>query len=337
MKTINKLNWLVLLFAALLIGCSTSKDVQKEEIVWPAPPDEPRIKYIKTLNNEDAFLSSFGKAAQVITGRTSNLRLIRPFDVATDGKGKVFVSDMEQGLLLFDEVNKKVVPLGAKSILPLGRIVGIAYGNGKLFAGSTELRGVVALTLDGTVIQTIGRQGQFQNPVDVAFDKNLNRVIVVDNKVHQVVVFSEEGDSLFTIGQRGEADGEFNFPQSAAVDNESNIYVVDAFNFRIQVFDKNGKYLRKFGQQGNLFGMFERPKGIAIDKRNNLYVVDALHNNFQIFNQDFDLLMFVGRYSDSDNLGFLNPVGICIDENNRIYVADQVNERVQIFELLKGN
>ncbi len=334
-----KIHYITVIFALLsLIGCSTSKDTLKEnEIVWPAPPDEPRVKYIKTLHSEDEFLSGLSKAAQVITGKTSDLRLMRPFDVTTDGKGKVFVSDMEQGLMLFDEVNKRVVPLGAKSMLPLGRIVGIAYGNEKLFVGSTELRGIVALSLDGTVIRTYGSKGQFPNPVDVTYDKYLNRIIVVDNKIHQVVVFSEEGDSLFTIGERGEEDGQFNFPQSAAVDKESNIYIVDAFNFRVQVFDKDGKFLSKFGQQGNVFGMFERPKGIALDTFGNIYVVDALHNNFQIFNQDFDLLMFVGRYSDSDNLGFLNPVGICIDENNRIYVADQVNERVQIFQLLKGN
>ncbi len=338
MKATTKINYLMVILASLIIGCGASKDTQKEnEIVWPAPPDEPRVKYVKTLNSADAFLSGLGKAAKIITGQSSELRLIRPFDVATDGKGKVFVSDMEQGLLMFDEVNKEVVPLGAKSILPLGRVIGIAYGNEKLFVGSTELRGVVALALDGTVIRTYGRNGQFPNPVDVAYDKYLNRVIVVDNKNHNVVVFSEAGDSLFTIGERGEEDGTFNFPQSAAVDKKSNIYVVDAFNFRVQVFDKDGKFLRKFGQQGNLFGMFERPKGIALDSYDNIYVVDALHNNFQIFNQDFDLLMFVGRYSDSDNLGFLNPVGITIDENNRIYVADQVNERVQIFQLLKGD
>lgn len=328
---------LLIFVTSLLIGCSATKEQQKNELVWPPPPDEPRIKYIKTISSEDMFLSGLGKAAQIITGARSDLRLIRPFDVATDGKGKIFVSDMEQGLLLFDEVNKEVQSIGAKSILPLGRILGIAYGNEKLFVGSTELRNVVALKLDGTVIRTIGKNGQFPNPVDVAYDKYLNRVIVVDNKNHNVVVFSEEGDSLFTIGERGEEDGQFNFPQSACVDKNSNIYIVDAFNFRVQVFDKDGKFLRKFGQQGNLFGMFQRPKGIALDTYQNIYVVDALHNNFQIFNQDFDLLMFVGKYSDGDNLGFMNPIGITIDESNKIYVVDQLNERVQVFQLLKGD
>ncbi|MDI6767465.1 MAG: 6-bladed beta-propeller [Bacteroidota bacterium] len=338
-KMINKYLTITMqaFIAFLLIGCSASKDAQKTDIVWPSPPDEPRVKYIKTYQSEDEFLSGFGKAVRMIAGEKSTIGLSKPFDVTTDGKGKIFVSDMEQGLVMFDEVEKKVVPIGQKSIYPLGRVVGLAYGNNKLFVGSTEIKAVIALTLDGQVVQTFGELGQFQNPVDVAYDKYLNRVIVVDNKIHQVVVFSENGDSLFTIGQRGEGDGEFNFPQSAAVDKQSNIYIVDAFNFRVQVFDKDGKFLRKYGQQGEVYGMFSRPKGIALDGFNNIYVVDAIHNNFQIFNNDFELLMFVGRYAVDDNLGFMNPIGIDIDESNRIYVADQLNSRVQVFQLLKGN
>ncbi len=338
-KMINKyiIITLQVLIAFLLMSCGASKDAQKVELVWPLPPDEPRVKYIKTYQSEDEFLSGFGKAVQIIAGDKSTIGLSRPFDVTTDGKGKIFVSDMEQGLVMFDEVEKKVIPLGQKSIYPLGRVIGIAYGNNKLFVGSVEIKGIVALTLDGEVIQTIGALGQFQNPVDVAYDKYLNRVIVVDNKIHQVVVFSELGDSLFTIGQRGEGDGEFNFPQSAAIDKQSNIYVVDAFNYRVQVFDKDGKFIRKYGQQGDVYGLFSRPKGIALDNYNNIYVVDAIHNNFQIFNNDFELLMFVGRYAVDDNKGFMNPVGIDIDESNRIYVADQLNSRVQVFQLLKGD
>lgn len=337
MKNRNLIIALQLLVVFLMIGCGASKDIQKEEIVWPAPPDEARIKYVKTYSSEDEFLSGFGKALSIIAGEKSNLGLIKPFDVTTDGKGKIFVSDMEQGLVMFDEVEKRVVPLGQKSIYPLGRVVGVAYGNNKLFVGSTEVKGVIALTPDGEVINTIGEFGQFQNPVDVAYDKYLNRVLVIDNKIHQVFVYSENGDSLFTIGQRGEGDGEFNFPQSAAVDKQSNIYVVDAFNFRVQVFDKDGKFIRKYGTQGDVFGTFGRPKGIALDSYNNIYVVDAIHNNFQIFNNDFELLMFVGRYAVDDNKGFMNPVGIEIDESNRIYVADQLNSRVQLFQLLKGD
>lgn len=323
----------------LLSGCGGTKEIQKtEEIVWPLPPDEPRIKFVKSYNSEDDFLSSFGKTVGAIAGKSSEIRLSRPFDVCSDGAGRVFVTDLESGILVFDEVHQKVSALGEKSVLPLDRPLGITYGNSKLFVGVAGLGQVVALTLDGQVINTFGKANQFPNPLDVVYDEIKQRLIIVDNKLHQVFVYSENGDSLLTIGTRGVGDGEFNFPQSAAVDSTSNIYVVDAFNYRIEIFNSNGVFQRKYGQQGNIFGTFNRPKGIALDSYRNVYVVDAMHNNFQIFNNSFEFLMFVGKYSqEGDNKGFENPVGMYIDYNNKIYVVDQLNQRIQVFQLLKGD
>lgn len=326
----------VLAYAAGISGCGSSKAVV-EEVVWPPPPDEPRIKYIKTFRSEDDFLSGFGKTVQTLAGTTAKLGVERPFDLCTDDRGRLYVSDVEQGLVVFDETRRAVRALGADFPVPLEHTRGIAWGDGKLFVGLGAIGQVAVLDSAERFVQLIGRPGQFASPVDVAYDQVGKRLLIVDNSLHKVVVYSETGDYLMSIGERGEEDGEFNFPQSAAVDNDGNIYVVDAFNFRIQVFDSTGIFLRKHGQQGNAFGMFLRPKGIAIDAYQNIYVVDALHNNFQIFNRNFDMLMFVGRYALDDNRGFLNPVGIHIDRDNRIYVADQVNARVQMFQLLKGD
>lgn len=321
---------------SIIIGCTGSKNIQ-EDIVWPAPPDEPRIEYIKTYESEDDFLSKFGKITRTLTGGSSGFRLDKPFAVATDGNGKLFVSDVSGGVFVFDETNREVKVLGENSVISLESPRGIAYGNNKLFVGLVKEGIIVMLDMDGKVIGTMGKSGQFLNPIGVVYDKRLRRVIIVDTNRHQVFVFSENGDSLLTIGKRGEEDGDFNFPQSAAVDSLGNIYVVDGFNFRVEEFSPDGKFLRKFGSQGNIYGTFSRPKGIALDAYGNIYVVDALHQNFQIFDQNFDLLMFVGRFSNNDNRGFQNPIGICIDQRNTIYVADQLNQRVQRFQLLKGN
>jgi DNA-binding beta-propeller fold protein YncE len=315
-------------------GCG-SKNIQKEDIAWPSLPDEPRIRYIKTYESEDDFLSKFGIFAQSLTGKAGTIALSRPFDVCSDGKGRIFVTDVAQGIIVFDENQKKVLALGENIPVPLGNPLGLAYGNNKLFVGIAEIGQVIAMTPEGKFLNLIGKSGSFPNPVDVDYDKVNKRVVVVDNKNHQVYIYSESGDSLLTIGKRGDADGEFNYPQSVAVDTSGNIYVVDAFNFRIQEFDSEGKFIRKYGQQGNVFGTFARPKGIALDIYQNIYVVDAMHQNFQIFNQNFELLLYVGKFSNKDNWGFQNPIGISVDQNNTIYVADQLNQRIQVFQLLK--
>ena len=213
---------------------------------------------------------------------------------------------------------------------------GIGYGHGKIYIGLAGMGQVAVLDSEGKLVRLIGRAKQFPNPVDVVCDTLRNRLYVVDNKVHQILVYSENGDSLFTIGRRGSAEGEFNFPQSAAVDAIGNLYVVDSFNFRVEIFDSSGKFIRTFGQQGDAFGTFARPKGIAVDSYGNIYVLDALHQNYQVFNNAGQLLMFVGRYSPG-NEGFENPVSIAIDRNNTIYVTDNLNSRVQVFQLLNND
>lgn len=338
MQRLNRLFNIPALFTllgSLLTGCGASKQVEAD-IVWPAPPDEPRIKYVQSYYNEDQFKSGFTKITEAISGKQNGIQLQRPFDVCVDSAGDVIVSDIESGVVVFDEVNKEVRVLGENASIELKRTLGIACSNEAIFVGVLGIGQVVALSFEGAVIRTYGRPGQFPNPVDVAYDWKQKRVLVVDNKIHQVVVYSEIGDSLFTVGTRGEGDGEFNFPQSVAIDTAGKFYVVDAMNFRVQEFGPNGKFLRKFGEQGSIFGTFSRPKGIALDSFGNIYVADAVHNNFQIFNNAFELLLFVGRYSTrGDNLGFENPIGMYIDARDRIYVADQLNNRVQVFQLLK--
>jgi DNA-binding beta-propeller fold protein YncE len=320
----------------ILEGCGGSSQAEKDNsLVWPSAPDEPRIKYLKTLRGGDDYETGIGSLTRRLTGGSST-GLVSPFDICSDGNGHVWVTDAVQGVLLFDDVRKEVQLLGELSSTPLKDARGIAYGNNKVFVGVSSSGQVVVLTPEGKSLYTIGNKGRFPNPVDVVCDSTRQRILIVDNRLHNVSVFSEKGDSLFTIGRRGTEDSCFNYPQSAAVDNLGNIYVVDAFNFRIEVFDSSGRYLRKFGQQGDRWGMFGRPKGIALDSHRNIYVSDAFFHNFQIFNQQAELLLFVGKFSFGND-GFQDPVSLAIDAKNTLYVTDQLNKRVQVFQLLKGD
>ena len=321
----------------VLTGCSGSKETEKNaQLVWPSPPDEPRIKYVKTMQSGRDYETGLGAITRALAGSSSDISLASPFDVCTDGNGRVWVTDAMLGIILFDDNKKEVTSLGELSQIPLNNPRGIAYGDNKLFVGLLSIGQVAILAPDGKDLGLIGKRGQFPNPIDVVVDTLKHRVIVVDNKLNIISVFTENGDSLFTFGKRGKGDGELNFPQSAAVDSQSNIYVVDAFNFRVEIFDSTGKYLRKFGSQGDAWGMFGRPKGITLDPHGNIYVADAYFHNFQVFNQKGELLLFVGKFS-AGNDGFQDPVSLAMDQKKMLYITDQLNSRVQVFQLLKGD
>lgn len=316
----------------LLTGCSGSKEAA---LVWPPPPDEPRIQFVRSVKGEADFRSAVGAVVTGIAGEKSVVMLGRPFDVCDAGDGRVYVTDVAQGVFLIDLKKGDIRVLGEKSSIELKNPRGIAYARGNVFI-SLGLGQIAVLDDEGRLVRMIGEPGQFPGALDVVADTLRDRLIIVDNKLHNVFVYSTAGDSLFALGGRGEGDGQFNFPQSAAVDPDGNIYVVDAFNFRIEIFDRDGRFLRKFGSQGDAFGMFNRPKGIALDSHRNIYVLDAMHQNYQVFNQEGQLLLFVGKYSPKND-GFANPVSIAIDRENTIYVTDHLNSRLQVFKLLKGN
>jgi DNA-binding beta-propeller fold protein YncE len=289
---------------------------------------------VTTYKSEDQFKSGLTKTLANISGQKMWEGFARPFDVTGDNRGHIFVSDAIQGVLLIDENANDFKLLECKDCkFPISSPRGVACDSGKVYIGLPAIGQIAVLSHEGKFLDTIGRRGSLPNPIDVVLDTLRHRVLVVDNKIAQVRVFSEHGDSLFSIGRPGDGDGEFNRPQSVAVDKDGNIYVVDAFNFRIQIFDSTGKYVRKFGQQGDTWGMFAMPKGIALDADTNIYILDGQHNHFQVFNNHGELLLFVGKYS-SGNDGFVNPVSIFIDNRNRVYVTDQLNARVQVFQIL---
>ena len=339
MRNLSKTLFLALsvMMIALISGCGSSQSIQTDQsLVWPPPPDTARIKYVKTYRGEEDFPSGLSQLLNVVGGKSSTRDLQRPFDVCTDNADHIYVSDLELGVISFDLKKNEVTSLTDKPSIPLGGARGLAYDNNQLFVGLVDLGQVAVITTDGQLVKMIGRKGQFGNPVDVVCDTTKHRILIVDNKLHKIFIYSENGDSLFTVGKRGTDDGEFNMPQAAAVDGNSNIYVDDAFNFRIEIFDSTGTFLRKFGDQGEVYGTFARPKGIALDSFGHIYVLDASHQNYQVFDQQGNLLLFVGKFS-SGNDGFQNPVSLFIDRSNMIYVTDQLNQRVQIFQLLKGN
>ncbi len=114
-----------------------------------------------------------------------------PNDVVVDSKGRLYVSDSNNGRLqVFD-------------------------ANGRL------LYGVGSLNL----------------PRGMAIDAD--RLYVVDavaQAVHVYDVSGEKAELLFSFGDFGLGDGEFNYPNDIAVDATGRIYVADRANNRVQVW-----------------------------------------------------------------------------------------------------
>ena len=328
------------IFAMVLAGCATNTAnipgaaAVSGDYVWPAPPQQPRIKWSGQWSNK----YDFGKASQVmefLVGKERVEALRRPNGVVSDAAGNIFVADSEFRMIFVFDIEKTA--LRFIGIGTLAGPIGTAMDNKRriLYVSDSRLDKVFGFDKDtGEVMLTLGGPGEFKNPSGLAFDEQRERLYVADAQNHMVKVFDKDGRPLFSIGKRGNTDGEFNFPSYIALDKNGRLYVVDSFNFRVQIFDADGNFVKKFGKLGDASGFFSRPHGIGIDSEGHVYVVDASFNNFQIFDEDGKLLLWVGTAGKKPGEFYL-PTGLYIDDKDRIYVSDTFNRRVQVFQYLK--
>jgi len=310
------------------------------QLVWPPPPLEPRIRYLKSISTSDDIRGEKGfwrKFWEFFRGPEVHA-MIKPMAVVADGKGKVYVADPAAKLIhIFDPAGKKYRFIDAVGKQFLQFPINIALDSeNNLYIVDGQLNTVFSLTPEGQPKQDYGKPGQLQRPSGIAIDSRRKLLYVADPPAHNVKVFNlMDGKLRKTIGKRGLQPGEFNFPAWLAVDAESRLYVTDSLNGRIQVLEPDGKPLFAVGELGDGTGNFSSPKGVALDSDGHLYVTDAGFDNTQIFDKTGRLLLYFGGSGQASGL-FWMPAGIFIDRNDKIYIADSYNRRVQIFQYLKA-
>jgi len=323
-------------FAILLIGlsaCAPGLSQKQVELVWPLPPDEPKIKFVDIIRT-NLDLAKKGGLTETIFGQEVVEGLQKPYGVAVDKEGKIYVTDLARVLIL-DLKKKDYDYIGAEPGVGQLRVaIGIAAASdGRIFVTDVAAARVYVYA-GGKYVAALGHKDEFISPSGVALDEKRGLIYVSDTRLHMIKIFSLSDYSFIkNIGQNGGHLGEFNYPTNITVDPEGKLYVVDTGNFRVQIFDKDYQVIRVIGRAGDSPGSFARPKGIAIDSEGHIYVVDTAFQNFQIFDQSGRILLAVGS-GGIDPGEFLLPAGITIDDQDRIYVVNQVPGSVQIFQYL---
>lgn len=324
-----------------LVGCvaQTTHHEQNNkapDIVWPMPPDTPRIRYLRAFYRLEDFWQEkvwLKKVWEVIVGKKEVI-LVRPYSVAVDEEGKIYVVDTGLSLVyIFDMVNKKYKSI---SYSKKGRlrwpVAVVTDPQGNIYVSDAELKKVIKYDKNGKALLEIG--AALMRPTGLAFHKIKNYLYVVDTYAHQVLVFGPDGEEIFSFGGRGMDQDEFNFPVHIWIDSDGLVYVCDTMNFRIKIFSADGKFLSQFGELGDVAGRFSKPKGVAVDSLGHIYVVEGLYDVVQVFNKEGQLLLVFGGTGNQPGQFWL-PAGIFVDRADKIYVADSYNQRIQMFEYIK--
>ena len=137
-------------------------------------------------------------------------------------------------------------------------------------------------------------------------------------------------------GSKGSEPGQFDMPNSVAVDAQGNVYVADLNNKRIQVFDNDGNVKSQIANVGS-------PWTLCISPGAHQYLYSANSNppdsfdNGEIYKMELDGKI-VGKFGTAGKLakefGTVNSID-CRNPNT-LYIGELTNWRVQKVTLHAG-
>jgi sugar lactone lactonase YvrE len=264
------------------------------------------IRRITAAGVVSVFAGTVGSSGTA-NGTGTAARFNRPFGVAVDGSGNVYVADTNNHAV------RKITPAAAVSTL----------------AGLPGTSGSV----DGS-----GSAARFNNPTNLALDAAGN-VFVTDysnaliRKISAAGVVTTFAGTLNTFGN---SPRYFNVPWGIAVDASGNVYVGDRADIRKIAPDGTASYFvgSENGDTGSADGLgkqarFNYPAQLAIDGRGNLYVADRMNHLIRRVSPNGEVRTIGGRpevagYLDgtAEVAVFGYPMAMAVDAGGFLYIGE---------------
>lgn len=196
---------------------------------------DSRSGHISVFSPKGEFLGYFGETE-------SSKAVVAPTGIAYKNN-RFYVTDLDSHkIAVLDYKGDKVYEIGAGRGDGEGQLQYPNYvwvgAEGEVFVSDSNNNRVQVFGPGGEVTRVI--RGDEANatlnlPRGISIDEHGNiHVVSVFN--HKVKVFDSEGNIVYTYGDRGERDGELNFPNGLFIAGK-RIYITDRENNRVQVWE----------------------------------------------------------------------------------------------------
>ncbi len=281
-------------------------------------------------------------ATPIGTAGTGTGQMQRPFGVAVDKSGNVWVADRENncvqvyspgGTLLRQFGSKYGAPGSGNGQFSDPRGIAISSA-GNVWVTDLANKRVQEFNEKGEFIRSVTYaggvlgQGKMAEPYAVATGPE-EMLWVTDIGSHRVYQFKENGTFVQAISSVGPLLQEVSLtsPVGIATDRFGNAYVSENSTNQVLEIDPSGKYVNKFGSTGTGQSQFKSVNGLAIAASGNIFAADGENNRVEEFKPDGTFLReFASLGSESKQLK--EPRGIATGPENSLYVADAGNHRI---------
>lgn len=157
-------------------------------------------------------------------------------------------------------------------------------------------------------------------PVLVKENPATKEIIVLDHGNNCIYFFSQKGEFLRKVGQRGQGPGDLSYPEYLAVDSDGSIYVYEFFNKRISIFSNDGIFKSSFriSLPRNPQFFITKDKKILVRVANSNYYITVLTKNGEKINEIGEIQHFNDKLK---KINILYNDCICFENNDGDYVV----------------
>ena len=258
--------------------------------------------------------------------------------VGTDGRDNVYVFNRgEHPMIVFDREGNFLRSWG-EGVFP--RAHGLHMGpDDTVWLTDDADHTVRQCTLDGRVLLTLGIPGRptpymsgepFHRCTHTALSPT-GDIYVADGygnaRVHK---YAPDGKLLFSWGEPGTDQGQFNIVHNICTDADGWVYVADRENHRIQVFDGNGKYEAQWNNLHRPCGLYMPHGQHPVCYVGELGPVQPVNRNSPnlgprvsiVDNQGKLLSRFGDPHAGTAPTSFIGPHGLAADSRGDLYVGE---------------
>ena len=256
----------------------------------------------------------------------------QPSDISSDSQGQLYLLDaMNSRVVVLSPQGKRVREINtANTAHSFYRAMALAVDNNILYIADSLEHRIRRYSLQGKWLSDINLSAPepenedaskvpTELPEPVALLVRNDELVYSDRRWHRICYLELlSGKEKHCTGERGEMEGQFQYPFHIAQDRDGYLSVVDVINARVQVFDRSGRYYSQTGRFS--LDRLYRPNGNTFDLLDFQYISDAYLGTISIYLHG----RFLGLLQNAQGelIKFTTPVDLHYDPSGYLYVVD---------------